>query len=60
MRVAGDPKMQVNRVTASWGYMSAVAMAARPEIEAALYQGEVPEPSGDRHQGMTPDVVDDH
>ena len=30
MRVVGDPKMPVNRVTASWGYMSAVAMAARP------------------------------
>jgi putative NIF3 family GTP cyclohydrolase 1 type 2 len=42
MRVVGDPKMPVNRVTASWGYMSAVAMAARPEIEV-LVVGETRE-----------------
>ena len=42
MRVVGDPKMPVNRVTASWGYMSAVAMAARPEIEV-LVLGETRE-----------------
>jgi putative NIF3 family GTP cyclohydrolase 1 type 2 len=42
LRVVGDPKMPVNRVTASWGYMSAVAMAARPEIEV-LVVGETRE-----------------
>jgi putative NIF3 family GTP cyclohydrolase 1 type 2 len=42
MRVGGDPKMPVNKVTASWGYMSAVAMAARPEIEV-LVVGETRE-----------------
>lgn len=42
MRVVGDPKMPVNRVTASWGYMSAVTMAARPEIEV-LVVGETRE-----------------
>lgn len=42
MRVVGDPKMPVNRVTASWGYMSAVANAARPEIEV-LVVGETRE-----------------
>jgi len=42
MRVVGDPKMAVNRVNASWGYMSAVAMAARPEIEV-LVVGETRE-----------------
>jgi putative NIF3 family GTP cyclohydrolase 1 type 2 len=42
MRVVGDPKMPVNKVTASWGYMSAVAMAARPEIEV-LVVGETRE-----------------
>jgi len=42
MRVVGDPKMAVNRVTAAWGYMSAVAMAARPEIEV-LAVGETRE-----------------
>ena len=39
--------MPVNRVTASWGYMSAVAMAARPEIEVLVVgetrEGEVVE-----------------
>jgi len=34
--------MAVNRVTAAWGYMSAVAMAARPEIEV-LAVGETRE-----------------
>ena len=33
MRVVGDPKMPVNSVAAGWGYMSAIAMMARPEIE---------------------------
>ncbi len=33
MRVVGDPRMPVNRVTASWGYSSSVPLAARPEIE---------------------------
>jgi putative NIF3 family GTP cyclohydrolase 1 type 2 len=42
LRVVGDPKMPVNRVTASWGYMSAVAMAARLEIEV-LVVGETRE-----------------
>jgi putative NIF3 family GTP cyclohydrolase 1 type 2 len=42
MRVAGDPKMPVNRVTASWGYMSSVPMAARPEVEV-LVVGETRE-----------------
>jgi putative NIF3 family GTP cyclohydrolase 1 type 2 len=42
MRVVGDPKLPVNRVSASWGYMSAVAMSARPEIEV-LVVGETRE-----------------
>jgi putative NIF3 family GTP cyclohydrolase 1 type 2 len=42
MRVVGDPKLPVKSVTASWGYMSAVAMAARPEIEV-LVVGETRE-----------------
>lgn len=42
MRVVGDPKMPVNRVSASWGYSSSVAMAARPEIEV-LVVGETRE-----------------
>jgi putative NIF3 family GTP cyclohydrolase 1 type 2 len=33
MRVVGDPKMPVKKVTTSWGYMSAVATVARPEVE---------------------------
>jgi len=33
MRVVGDPKMAVSKVHTSWGYMSAIAMMARPEIE---------------------------
>jgi putative NIF3 family GTP cyclohydrolase 1 type 2 len=42
IRVIGDPKLAVNRVAASWGYMSAVPMAARPEIEV-LVVGETRE-----------------
>ena len=42
LRVVGDPKLPVNKVTASWGYMSSVAMAARPEIEV-LVVGETRE-----------------
>jgi putative NIF3 family GTP cyclohydrolase 1 type 2 len=42
LRVLGDPKLPVNKVTASWGYMSAVATAARPEIEV-LVVGETRE-----------------
>ncbi|MCX6626991.1 MAG: Nif3-like dinuclear metal center hexameric protein, partial [Candidatus Solibacter sp.] len=42
MRVVGDPKMPVNRVSTSWGYMSAIAMMARPEIEV-LALGETRE-----------------
>jgi putative NIF3 family GTP cyclohydrolase 1 type 2 len=33
VRVVGDPKMPVNKVTTSWGYMSAVARVATPEVE---------------------------
>jgi len=33
VRVVGDPKMPVNKVTTSWGYMSAVARVAGPEVE---------------------------
>jgi putative NIF3 family GTP cyclohydrolase 1 type 2 len=36
MRVVGDPKLQVTKVTAAWGYMSSVAMVARPEIEVVV------------------------
>jgi putative NIF3 family GTP cyclohydrolase 1 type 2 len=42
MRVVGDPKMPVNRVTTSWGYSSSVAMLAQPEIEV-LALGETRE-----------------
>lgn len=42
VRVVGDPKLAVNRVTASWGYMSTVAIAARQEIEV-LVVGETRE-----------------
>jgi putative NIF3 family GTP cyclohydrolase 1 type 2 len=42
MRVVGDPKMPVNRVTTSWGYNSTVAMLARQEIEV-LALGETRE-----------------
>jgi putative NIF3 family GTP cyclohydrolase 1 type 2 len=33
LRVVGDPKMPVNKVTTSWGYMSALARVAGPEVE---------------------------
>jgi putative NIF3 family GTP cyclohydrolase 1 type 2 len=33
MRVVGDPKLMVTHVATSWGYMSAIAMTARPDIE---------------------------
>jgi putative NIF3 family GTP cyclohydrolase 1 type 2 len=33
MRVVGDPRMPVNKVTTSWGYMSAIATVARPDVE---------------------------
>jgi putative NIF3 family GTP cyclohydrolase 1 type 2 len=42
MRVVGDPKLPVTKVSAAWGYMSSVAMAARPEIEV-LVVGETRE-----------------
>lgn len=42
MRVVGDPKLSVTKVNAAWGYMSSVAMAARPEIEV-LVVGETRE-----------------
>ena len=42
MRVVGDPKLSVTKVSAAWGYMSSVAMAARPEIEI-LVVGETRE-----------------
>ena len=42
MRVVGDPKMPVNRVTASWGYMSSVPLAARSQAEV-LVVGETRE-----------------
>ena len=42
MRVVGDPKLPVTKVSASWGYMSSVAMAARPDLEV-LVVGETRE-----------------
>jgi putative NIF3 family GTP cyclohydrolase 1 type 2 len=42
LRVLGDPKMPVNRVVASWGYMSSVPMAARADCDA-LVVGETRE-----------------
>ncbi|HWC99614.1 MAG TPA: Nif3-like dinuclear metal center hexameric protein [Candidatus Sulfopaludibacter sp.] len=42
MRVVGDPNMTVNKVAVSWGYMSAIAMAARPDVEV-LALGETRE-----------------
>ena len=38
----GNPKLPVTKVSAAWGYMSSVAMAARPEIEV-LVVGETHE-----------------
>jgi putative NIF3 family GTP cyclohydrolase 1 type 2 len=42
LRVVGNPKMPVTTVATSWGYMSAIAMMARPEIEV-LALGETRE-----------------
>lgn len=42
MRVIGNPKLPVNKVTASWGYMSSLAMASNPDIEV-LVVGETRE-----------------
>jgi putative NIF3 family GTP cyclohydrolase 1 type 2 len=42
MRVVGDPKLPVTKVSAAWGYMSSVAMAARPDLEV-LVVGETRE-----------------
>jgi len=42
LRVLGDPKMAVNRVVASWGYMSSVPMASRADCDV-LVVGETRE-----------------
>ena len=42
MRVVSDPKLAVSKVSAAWGYMSSVAMAARPDVEV-LVVGETRE-----------------
>jgi putative NIF3 family GTP cyclohydrolase 1 type 2 len=42
LRVVGDPKMPVNRVVASWGYMSSVPMAAHADCDV-LVVGETRE-----------------
>jgi putative NIF3 family GTP cyclohydrolase 1 type 2 len=42
MRVIGDPRLRVNRVAASWGYMSSVAMVSKLDFDV-LVVGETRE-----------------